>query len=80
MDVTLNLTWKENQTSEHVEPNWMPWSIAYKNSTTGDTPVTNGLIEIIQILKQCSKVSESADIPVIHASSTIIVDTNTRVR
>jgi hypothetical protein len=78
MDVTMNLSWKQNQTSEHIESNWMPWSITYKLSTTGDVPVTNGFVKINQVLKQLLEVRESADNPVIHGSTARIVDANTR--
>ena len=50
----------------------------HKVGTTGHIPFTNGFIETTQTLKYFYETRDSTDIPVIHGSTAIIVETNSK--
>jgi hypothetical protein len=53
-------------------------AVTHKVGTTGDIPVTNGLIELSLIVEHITKVRDNTDIPVIHSRTAIIVETNAK--
>jgi hypothetical protein len=69
--LTLHPSWKQSKTSERLR------LVTYKVGTLRDIPFTNGFIELISTEK-ITEVRDSTDIPVIHGSTAIIVETNAK--